>query len=93
MPSGRAAFTFFCFHQKKVTKKSHRCMKFAKNLRHSLNSGNSSLRSSNNPQFLTLIPRFSSRKFHEAEKKKKHTSRRISDLGFFGSGEAGNRTK
>jgi hypothetical protein len=36
--------------------RSHRCMKFAKNLRHSLNCGNSSLRSSNTPQFLTLIP-------------------------------------
>jgi len=41
-------------------------MKFAKNPRHSLNCGNSSLRSSNTPQFLTLIPRFSSPKFHEA---------------------------
>jgi|GEM_PF-6910782 len=45
-------------------------MKFAKNHRHSLNCGNSSLRSSNTPQFLTLIPRFSLRKFHKAEKKK-----------------------
>lgn len=48
--------TFFCYHQKKVAKKSHRCMKVTKNLRHSLNCGNSSLRSSNSPQFFTLIP-------------------------------------
>jgi hypothetical protein len=41
-------------------------MKFTKNARHSLNCGNSSLRSSNSPQFLTLIPRFSLREFHEA---------------------------
>jgi hypothetical protein len=43
--------TFFCYHQKKVAKKSHRCMKVTKNLRHSLNCGNSSLRSSDSPQF------------------------------------------
>jgi len=40
-PRGRL-FAFFCCHQKKVTKKSHRCMKIAKNLHHSLNCGNSS---------------------------------------------------
>jgi len=34
--------SFFCYHQKKEPKKSHRCMKFSKNLRHSLNCGNSS---------------------------------------------------
>lgn len=59
--------TFFCCHQKKVTKKTHRCMKFIKNLQNSLNCGNSSLRSSNNPQFLKLILRFSLHEFHEAE--------------------------
>jgi hypothetical protein len=57
---------FFCFQQKKGTKKIHRCMKFTKNQRHSLNFGNSSLRSSDSPKFLTLIPRFSIHKFHKA---------------------------
>ena len=41
-------------------------MKIAKNLRPSLNCGNSALRASNTPQFLTLNPRFSLRNFHEA---------------------------
>jgi len=42
-------------------------MKFTKNQRLSLNCGNSSLRSSDSPQFLTLIPRFSSREFPDAD--------------------------
>jgi hypothetical protein len=64
-------------------------MKIAKNLRHSLNCGNSALRASDSPQFLTLIPRFSSRNFHKAgfllsrkshKKKVKYYSSRISDI-------------
>jgi hypothetical protein len=39
-------------NQRKVTAR----IKFAKNLRHSLNFGNSSLRSSDSPKFLTLVP-------------------------------------
>ena len=41
-------------------------MKFTKNPRQSLNCGNSSLRSSDSPQFLTLFPWFSLREFHKA---------------------------
>jgi len=48
--------SFFCCHQKKETKKNHRLRKFTKNLRHSLNCGNPALRTSDSPQFLTLIP-------------------------------------
>jgi hypothetical protein len=53
---------------KEITKENSfsRCTKFTKNQRRSLNFGNSSLRSSNSPKFLTLIPRFSLHKFHEA---------------------------
>jgi len=53
---------------KEITKENSfsRCTKFAKNQRHSLNFGNSSLRSSDSPKFLTLIPRFFIRKFPEA---------------------------
>jgi hypothetical protein len=61
-------FSFFCFQQKKETKKIHRFMKFAKNQRHSLNFGISALWASDSPKFLTLIPRFSRHKFHEAGK-------------------------
>jgi hypothetical protein len=67
-------------------------MKFTKNLRHSLNCGNSTpessltLRSgsSDNPQFLTLIPQFSKREFHKADLKNIYNS--VDALGF----EAGN---
>jgi hypothetical protein len=53
---------------KEITKENSfsRCTKFTKNQRLSLNFGNSSLRSSDSPKFLTLVPRFSLRKFHEA---------------------------
>jgi hypothetical protein len=75
LPSGFAALSFLLLPPKeKKQKKSHRCMKIAKNLRHSLNCGNSSpdspltrrSGSSNSPQFFTLIPRFPLRNFHEA---------------------------
>jgi len=66
-----SAFFSFATTKRKETKetclpagRSHRCMKIAKNL-HSLNCGNSSLRSSDSSQFLMLIPRFSIRNFHE----------------------------
>jgi hypothetical protein len=61
-------FSFFCCHQKKERKKNHRLMKFAENQRHSLNFGNSALCASDSPKFLTLIPRFSIRKFQKAGK-------------------------
>jgi hypothetical protein len=56
---------------KEITKENSfsRCTKFVKNQRHSLNFGNSSLRSSDSSKFLTLIPRFSIHKFHDAGKK------------------------
>jgi hypothetical protein len=57
LPSGLEVLSFLLLPPKeKKQKKSHRCMKIAKNPRHSLNCGNSALRASNTPQFLTLIP-------------------------------------
>ena len=64
IPNGYILLSF-ATTKRREGKKSHRCRKFPKNLRHSLNCGNSSLRSSDSPQFLTLIPRFSLREFPE----------------------------
>jgi hypothetical protein len=67
MLSGREGINFLSFAAIKRKKernlpaagRNHRCMKFSKNYRLSLNCGKSALHASNNPQFFTLPPQFS----------------------------------
>jgi len=68
---GWTLLTFFCYHQKKGNKEKSPLLPSTGSgsglvVELVETTGNSALRASNSPQFLTLIPRFSKRNFHEA---------------------------